>query len=80
MRPGSEEYLDSEKYQYRPRDWAAYAEGGPRAGQSCAPYLAKLNAIRRAHPALQRLRNITLHHADNEGIVCLLEARRRRHA
>ncbi len=37
IRPGSEEYLDSEKYQYRPRDWdAAAAEG-----RTLAPYLAR---------------------------------------
>ena len=28
IRPGSEEYLDSEKYQYRPRDWEAAARDG----------------------------------------------------
>ncbi len=33
VRPGSEEYLDSEKYQYRPRDWAA----AEREGRSLAP-------------------------------------------
>ncbi len=38
-RPGAEEYLDNEKFQYRPRDWAAYEEGGAKAGQSLAPYL-----------------------------------------
>jgi starch synthase (maltosyl-transferring) len=69
VRPGSEEYLDSEKYQYRPRDWAAYEDGGPKAGQSLAPYLRRLNAIRREHPALQRLRNLTLHHSDDDGIM-----------
>jgi glycosidase len=48
LRPGSEEYLDSEKYQIKIRDWdAAEAEG-----RSLAPYLTRLNAIRRAHPAL----------------------------
>ena len=30
MTPGSEEYLDSEKYQYRPRDWAAAEAEGSR--------------------------------------------------
>ncbi len=70
VRPGSEEYLDSEKYQYRPRNWAAYAPGGPRANESLAPYLARLNAIRREHPALHRLRNLCFHHvADNDVIA-----------
>ena len=57
MRPGSEEYLDSEKFQLRPRDWAA-AEA---EGRSLAPYLTRLNEMRRAHPALQRLRNLRFH-------------------
>jgi starch synthase (maltosyl-transferring) len=70
VRPGSEEYLDSEKYQYRPRDWAAYETGGPRDGQSLAPYLARLNEIRRAHPALQRLRSLRFHWVDNPEIIC----------
>jgi starch synthase (maltosyl-transferring) len=69
LRPGSEEYLDSEKYQLRPRDWAAYEPGGRRYGQSLAPYLTKLNRIRAEHPALQALRNITFHQADNPDVL-----------
>jgi starch synthase (maltosyl-transferring) len=65
VRPGSEEYLDSEKYQYRPRDWAA-AEA---EGRSLAPYLTLLNRLRRDHPALQQLRNITFHPIDNPGML-----------
>ena len=66
VRPGSEEYLDSEKYQYRPRDWAL-ADQGP-AG--IAPYIARLNAIRRSHPALHWLRNLRFHHADQPELIC----------
>src|SRR3954454_23256725 len=66
-KPGSEEYLDSEKYQYRPRDWAA----AERDGQSLAPFLTRLNEIRRAHPALHELRNLRWHHADNDQILAL---------
>jgi starch synthase (maltosyl-transferring) len=65
VRPGSEEYLDTEKFQLRPRDWAA-AEA---EGRTLAPYLTLLNGLRRAHPALQRLRNLHFHHADNDGII-----------
>ena len=65
VRPGSEEYHNSEKYQYRPRDWAA-AEA---AGTSLAPYLRRLNEIRRAHPALQLLRNLRFHGADDPSIM-----------
>jgi len=65
VRPGSEEYLDSEKYQLRPRDWAA----AQAQGRSLAPYLTRLNEIRRAHPALQRLRGLRLHAADDESVL-----------
>jgi starch synthase (maltosyl-transferring) len=65
VRPGSEEYLDSEKYQLRPRDW----ERAEAEGWSLAPYITRLNEIRREHPALQRLRNITLHHPDDEAFL-----------
>ncbi|MBT2231171.1 alpha-1,4-glucan--maltose-1-phosphate maltosyltransferase [Nonomuraea sp. NEAU-A123] len=66
VRPGSEEYLDSEKYQYRPRDWAA----AERAGWSLAPFITHLNLFRRAHPALQELRNLRFHQVDQPDIVC----------
>jgi starch synthase (maltosyl-transferring) len=64
VRPGSEEYLDSEKYQIRIRDW------DQAATWSLAPYLARLNEIRREHPALQYLRNLSLHGSDNDQIMC----------
>ncbi|MDX6293671.1 MAG: hypothetical protein QOH50_2746 [Kribbellaceae bacterium] len=66
LRPGSEEYLDTEKFQFRPRDWAA-AEAEDR---SLAPYLTLLNNIRRRHPALQQLRNLSLHAVDDDAIMC----------
>ncbi|MGW5361264.1 maltotransferase domain-containing protein [Actinopolymorpha pittospori] len=69
LRPGSEEYLNSEKYQYRPRDWAAYEPGRELAGQSIAPYLGQLNHIRRQHPALRRLRNLSVHHVPDPNLV-----------
>jgi starch synthase (maltosyl-transferring) len=64
--PGSEEYLDSEKYAYRPRDWDAAA----RSGETLAPLLTKLNAIRRAHPALHWLRNLRFHYSDQPDVLC----------
>ncbi|TQN41756.1 alpha-1,4-glucan:maltose-1-phosphate maltosyltransferase [Blastococcus colisei] len=66
VKPGSEEYLDSEKYRLRPRDWAA-AEA---SGRSLAPYLRRLNEIRRAHPALQQLRTLHFHAVDNPNLIC----------
>ena len=65
VRPGSEEYLDSEKYQYRPRDW----ELARKQGRTLAPYLTQLNSIRRAHPALQDLRSLRFHGSDNSDVV-----------
>jgi starch synthase (maltosyl-transferring) len=65
-RPGAEEYLDSEKYEIKVRDWA----GAAAEGRTLAPYLTRLNQIRRAHPALAELRNLRLHWADNPDIVC----------
>ena len=66
LKPGSEEYLDSEKYQYRPRDWDAAEE----AGITITPLIRKLNYLRRSHPALQELRNLRFHHADQPEIIC----------
>jgi len=66
LRPGSEEYLDSEKYQYRPRDWDAAA----RDGLGIAPFITELNRIRRSHVALRWLRNLRFHHADQPELIC----------
>ncbi len=66
VRPGSEEYLDSEKYQIRIRDWdAAAAEDG----RSLAPYLTMLNQTRRQHRSLQLLRNVTIHGSDDDSVL-----------
>ncbi|WP_405060664.1 DUF3416 domain-containing protein [Kribbella sp. NBC_01505] len=66
LRPGSEEYLDTEKFQLRPRDWAA----ADAEGRTLAPYITLLNTVRRRHPALQQLRNLSLHTTDDEAIMC----------
>lgn len=65
LRPGGEEYLDSEKYQLRPRDWAA----AEREGRTIAPLITRLNRVRRHHPALRRLRGLHFHHADNDAVI-----------
>ncbi|WP_405166964.1 alpha-1,4-glucan--maltose-1-phosphate maltosyltransferase [Nocardia sp. NBC_01499] len=65
VRPGSEEYLDSEKYELRPRP---FAEALAR-GESLEPWITRLNEIRRAHPALQQLRCIHFHHVDNDSLI-----------
>jgi starch synthase (maltosyl-transferring) len=64
-RPGAEEYIDNEKYEYKARDFtAAEAEG-----RSLAPYLTRLNGIRRSHPALGELRNLTVHSSTDDATV-----------
>ncbi|MGW5109646.1 maltotransferase domain-containing protein [Nocardia sp. NPDC004123] len=65
VQPGSEEYLDSEKYQLRPR---RFAEAAAR-GESLEPWLTRLNEIRRAHPALQQVRCIHFHYVDNDALL-----------
>jgi starch synthase (maltosyl-transferring) len=70
VRGGSEEYLDSEKFQYRPRDWESYEPGGLNEGRSIAPYITRLNDIRRGHRALHRLRNTVFHAVDDEQVIC----------
>jgi starch synthase (maltosyl-transferring) len=64
-RPGSEENIDNEKYEYKQRDWAK----AEKTGHSIAPYLTQLNAIRAAHPALRQLRNLDVHWSDDEAIL-----------
>ncbi|MEV5953856.1 alpha-1,4-glucan--maltose-1-phosphate maltosyltransferase [Streptomyces sp. NPDC051987] len=62
---GTEDYLASEKYQLRPRDWAA-AEA---EGRTITPLITLLNRLRRTRPALQELRNLRLQHSDNDQIL-----------
>ncbi|MFT3799275.1 maltotransferase domain-containing protein [Microbacterium sp.] len=64
-RPGSEENIDNEKYEYKFRDWDAVAA----SGATIAPYLTRLNEIRRAHPALRQLRGLTIHWSDDDAIL-----------
>lgn len=62
LRPGSEEYLDSEKYQLRHWDL-----DDP---DSLAPLITRLNQIRRDQPALGHLRTLRFHEADSDGLLC----------
>lgn len=62
LRPGSEEYLNSEKYQLRSWDLDR--------PDSLAPLLARLNEIRRTQPALQHDRTIRFHRAADERVIC----------
>jgi starch synthase (maltosyl-transferring) len=64
-RPGSEENIDNEKYEYKPRDWAR----AEKLGASLAPYLTQLNKIRAEQPALRQLRNVRVHWSDDDSIL-----------
>jgi starch synthase (maltosyl-transferring) len=75
-RPGAEEQIDNEKYQYKDRRWADYEPGGSKAGRSLAGWLTMINDIRRAHPALHRLRDIHFHHVDDENFLAFSKRRR----
>ena len=79
-RPGAEEQLDNEKYEYKNRHWEDYEPGGSREGQTLAPYLTRLNQIRREHPSLLWLRNITFHHVDDPTVLAFSKRRPMRDA
>ena len=68
-RPGAEEAIDNEKYEFKPRDFAA-AEA---AGASLGLYLGVLNQIRREHPALGQLRNLTLLPTEDDAVLAYLK-------
>jgi starch synthase (maltosyl-transferring) len=59
-KPGTEEYLDSEKYQYKVWDW-------DRPG-NIKEYIKKINFIRKENPSLQQQRNLHLLRSDNDNI------------
>ena len=63
-RPGVEEQVDNEKYEYKPRDWSQ----ADRLG--LALLIGKLNEIRRARPAARQLRIQRVHHTSDPAIVC----------
>ncbi|MFF8451315.1 alpha-1,4-glucan--maltose-1-phosphate maltosyltransferase [Streptomyces leeuwenhoekii] len=65
LREGGEEYLDSEKYQLKPRDW----ETAEREGRTITPLITRLNTIRRNSPALRQLRDLHFHHVDNDQVI-----------
>ena len=61
LRAGSEEYLHSEKYQYKPRDWSH--------PDSLAEYITRLNGARHDHAALRLYDNVVFHQADDDQIL-----------
>lgn len=63
-RPGADEHIDSEKYEYKPRDW----QKAEKAGTSIAPYVTALNTIRKCHPAVGQIRNLEVHNTSDDSI------------
>jgi len=59
--PGREEYLDSEKYQFKERDWNAQG--------NIKDWITRLNKIRKQNRALQLYTNLRFYHAENDAIL-----------
>ncbi len=59
--PGSEEYLHSEKYEPKVRDW--------NAPGNLTGFITRINRIRREHRALQLYRNLIFHRADDPHVL-----------
>jgi len=64
--PGSEEYLHSEKYELRPRAWGST--------DSLAPYITRINQIRRKNPSLSTLSNLRWHGTDRDQVLAFSKA------
>ena len=60
--PGREEYLDSEKYQFKERDW--------NAPGNIKRWITRINKIRKENRALQMFTNLRFYRADNDAILC----------
>jgi len=60
--PGREEYLDSEKYQWKERDWDAPG--------NIKELTTRLNQIRRENRALHLYDNLRFYRTDNDAILC----------
>jgi starch synthase (maltosyl-transferring) len=63
--PGTEEYADSEKYQVKVRDWDAPA--------NIKPEIARLNMLRRTHPALQFNHELWFLPLDNDQLIAFMK-------
>ena len=64
-RPGAEENIDNEKFEYKPRDFLA----AEKIGSSLAPRISLLNKIRAEHPCLGQLRNLVVHQSADDAIL-----------
>jgi starch synthase (maltosyl-transferring) len=64
FKEGGEEYLDSEKYEIKVRDWNAAA-----TGENLMGFITLLNQARRTNVALHGLRNLRFHPTDSDQII-----------
>jgi len=64
-RNGADEHIDSEKYQYKDRNW----QTAEKTGTSISSYVTKLNTLRKEHPALVQLRNLEIHQTTDDSII-----------
>jgi starch synthase (maltosyl-transferring) len=62
FRPGSEEYLNSEKYELKHRDL--------KSNSSLKEFIARINGIRRNNSALHSNHNLRFHPTDNPSLIC----------
>ena len=62
IQPGSEEYLNSEKYELKHRDLLS--------ARSLRDFIARINQIRKEHTALQGNRSLRFHETDNPELIC----------
>jgi starch synthase (maltosyl-transferring) len=74
-RPGAQEQIDNEKYEFKNRHWEDYEQYGSKAGQSIGWWLALVNRIRREHPALHWIRNLRFHNAENSNVMVFSKRR-----
>jgi starch synthase (maltosyl-transferring) len=66
MQPGSEEYLNSEKYELKNRNLNSPA--------SLKDLISRINRIRKENSALQSNRNLHIHQTDNPSLICYSKA------
>jgi starch synthase (maltosyl-transferring) len=66
--PGKEEYLDSEKYEIKPRDW--------NKPGNIKDYIARLNQLRRANRALLQTQDLRFLQIDNDGVIGFIKESR----
>ena len=64
--PGSEEYLNSEKYELKHRDL--------HSTLSLKELIGRVNRIRKENPALQNNHNLRFHETDNPSLICYSKA------